>query len=111
MVMKQIHHETQLKEVLNQGGAVFVLKHSTTCPISQAAFGEYEKFSNENAEIKCYYLTVQDARLLSNYIAETYQIQHESPQVFLFKNGEVKWNVSHWKITNSTLTTILKENQ
>lgn len=62
--MIQISNETQLKEALNNDGAVFVLKHSTTCPISQAAFEEYEKFSNENPNLNCYFLTVQDAILL-----------------------------------------------
>jgi bacillithiol system protein YtxJ len=109
--MKQIHQETELREALNHAGPVFIMKHSTTCPVSQAAFTEYEKFSNENPESNCYFLTVQNARPLSTYIAEEFQIKHESPQAFLFKNGDVKWNASHWKITNSALKTILKENQ
>ncbi|WP_442595533.1 bacillithiol system redox-active protein YtxJ [Neobacillus sp. D3-1R] len=108
--MKQINNETQLTEALNNEGLVFVLKHSTTCPISQAAFEEYQKFSQEHPELDCYFLTVQDARPLSSYIAEQYHIKHESPQAILFKKKDVNWHASHWKITNSSLSTVLKEN-
>jgi bacillithiol system protein YtxJ len=108
--MKQISDETELQEVLSNDGAVFVLKHSTTCPISQAAFEEYEKFSNDHPNINCYFLTVQDAKPLSNFIAEEYQVKHESPQALFFKNAAVNWHASHWKITSSALTTVIKEN-
>jgi bacillithiol system protein YtxJ len=50
-----------------------------------------------------YYLHVQEARALSNYIAETYSIKHESPQALLFKDGKVVWDASHWKITYASL--------
>ncbi|MFD2446432.1 bacillithiol system redox-active protein YtxJ [Bacillus sp. CGMCC 1.16607] len=108
--MKQIHSVDELTEVINHESMFYLLKHSTTCPVSQAAFEEYEKFSKENADMNCYFLTVQDSRPLSNHIAEQYQIKHESPQAFLFKNQNVKWNASHWKITNTALNSVLKEN-
>lgn len=108
--MKQINSTGQLSEAINGEGLVFVLKHSTTCPISQAAFGEYEKFTQEHPEANCYFLTVQDARPVSDYIAEQFQIKHESPQVILFKNKEISWHASHWKITKTALGSVLKEN-
>ena len=90
-------------QVVANDEVVFVLKHSTTCPISQAAYGEYEKFVGEHSEIPAYFLTVQDARPLSNHIAEKYQIKHESPQAILFSNRDVAWHASHWKITEKSL--------
>ena len=54
----------EFEQVVEKEKAVFVLKHSTTCPISQAAYGEYETFTSEHNEILAYVLTVQDARLL-----------------------------------------------
>lgn len=108
--MKQINSDSQLIEAIKGEGLIFILKHSTTCPISHAAFLEYEKFSKEHTELSCYFLTVQDARSLSNFIAEQYHIKHESPQAILFKNGDVNWHASHWKITNSSLNSVLKEN-
>jgi bacillithiol system protein YtxJ len=109
-IMIQINSEEQLKDALNSNDNVFVLKHSTTCPISQAAFGEYEKFSEEHPELSCYFLTVQDAKPLSNFIAEQFHVKHESPQALLFKKSDVNWHASHWKITKSTLNSVLKEN-
>jgi bacillithiol system protein YtxJ len=110
MLMKQIINETQLKDALNSDNLVFVLKHSTTCPISHAAFEEFGKFSLEHPELECYFLTVQDSRPLSDFITEQYHIKHESPQAVLFKKSDVNWHASHWKITNSTLKLVLKEN-
>jgi bacillithiol system protein YtxJ len=86
---------------------IFVLKHSTTCPISAAAYTAYEKFVEQHQEIPAYFLTVQDARPLSNYIAEKYEIKHESPQAILFSKNDVAWHASHWKITNKLLTETL----
>lgn len=108
--MKQIHSIEQLSEAINDKGLVFVLKHSSTCPISHAAFGEYEKFTLEQPNSDCFFLTVQDARSVSDYIAEQFHIKHESPQVIMFKNNEVNWHASHWKITKTALSSVLKEN-
>ncbi|QFT90227.1 hypothetical protein FIU87_16305 [Bacillus sp. THAF10] len=89
---------------LNSEKDVFLFfKNSTTCPISQAAFEEFDHFAADESEIPCYYLNVQEARPLSNQIAEEYAIKHESPQALFFKNGKVVWNASHWKITYSAL--------
>ena len=49
-------------------------------------------------EVPAYYLYVQDARDVSNRVAEQYSIRHESPQVLYIKDGMVVWNTSHWNI-------------
>lgn len=87
----------------------FVLKNSTTCPISQAAYEEYESFAGDQANKVFYYLNVQDARELSNQLAEHFQVKHESPQVLLIKDNQVVWHDSHWAITYSKLEEILKQ--
>ncbi|MCQ6274418.1 bacillithiol system redox-active protein YtxJ [Bacillus sp. V3B] len=109
--MNQLNTIEEFDQVIQKEKAVFVLKHSTTCPISQAAYGEYEKFTRENNEIPAYVLIVQDARPLSNHIAEKYQIKHESPQAILFSENNVIWNASHWKITNKLLAETVEENK
>lgn len=96
--------------VANNHGC-FILKHSSTCPISQSAFQEYEKFVQEHDKIPAYYLIVQQARPLSNYIEEKYQIKHESPQAILFKDDKAVWDASHWNITESSLQSALNYNQ
>ena len=101
----------QFEEVVSTAEPFLLLKHSVTCPISLTAYEEYQEFILENPKYKCYFLTVQDARPLSNYIAEKYHIKHESPQAILFVNKEVAWHASHRKVTNNALRDVLEENQ
>lgn len=89
----------QFKELENKHDSFLFFKNSITCPISHGAFDEFNHFIAEHKEVPAYYLNVQTSRELSNYIAETFQIKHESPQILLFKNKNVVWNTSHSNIT------------
>jgi bacillithiol system protein YtxJ len=109
--VQKIESVEQFEQIVELGNPFLLLKHSVTCPISQAAYEEYEKFTGENPSLHGYYLTVQDARPLSNYIAEKYQVKHESPQAFLFSENGVAWNASHWNITTETLKKVTQENR
>lgn len=109
-MLKKIDTLEQFEDLLKQEDKFFILKHSLTCPISHAAYQEYEKYAAENQGVSTYYLAVQDARPLSNEIAEKFEIKHESPQALLIKNGEAIWNASHWKITKRSLTNVTSEN-
>ncbi|WP_075982621.1 bacillithiol system redox-active protein YtxJ [Bacillus massilinigeriensis] len=108
--MKKIETIEEFEQILQEKEYFFFLKHSLTCPISQAAFEEYENFSTDQNDVAFFYLAVQEARPLSNDIAEKYEIKHESPQAFLFVNKEVSWHTSHRKITYETLKNALEEN-
>lgn len=77
---------------------VFIVKNSLTCPISYQAFSEVEKYADQNNDIPVYFLHVQEARQLSNYIANQYNVQHQSPQLLLIKEDKVVWEASHFKI-------------
>lgn len=92
----------QFEQVIQQYPYVFVLKHSNTCPISERAMDQFNKFLYER-DMDGYYLIVQEERELSNYIEEKTGIKHESPQAFYFVNGEVSWHESHDNITVSSL--------
>lgn len=110
-MLEKIDTVEQFENLLKKENKFYLLKHSLTCPISHAAYKEYEKYADENQDFPTYYLAVQDSRTLSNDIAEKFQIKHESPQAILFSNGEASWNASHWKITNRSLANALNENQ
>ena len=92
----------QFEQVIQQYPYVFVLKHSNTCPISERAMDQFNKFLYER-DMDGYYLIVQEERELSNYIEEKTGIKHESPQAFYFVNGEASWHESHDNITVSSL--------
>lgn len=102
--MVTIETEQQLQEVLQaeSGKPVFLFKHSTRCPVSAAAHKEVTKFE-ESSSVPVYLVRVIEERPLSNYIASTYGIKHESPQVLLVQDDSVLWNASHWKVTKNAL--------
>ncbi|KOP83765.1 bacillithiol system redox-active protein YtxJ [Cytobacillus solani] len=109
--MERINENAAFDKKIGEEDLFLLFKHSSTCPISQAAYEEYETFANENMKVKTYYLVVQEDRPLSNHIAESFQIKHESPQAILFKKSEPVWHASHWKITNDSLAKAMKENE
>lgn len=102
-----IETSNQFKQIAEESKEFFLLKHSLTCPISAEAKREYEAFSQQ-ANLPLYILHVQDSRSLSNEIADRYGIKHQSPQVLYFQNNEVKWNTSHWNITNKELNKLVQ---
>jgi bacillithiol system protein YtxJ len=108
-MLEKIETQEQFESLLQTHENFILLKHSLTCPISHAAYQEYEKYAKENQNVPTFFLAVQEARPLSNEIAEKFQIKHESPQAFLFSKGEAVWNASHWKITKRSLGDAVNE--
>ncbi|WP_102274235.1 bacillithiol system redox-active protein YtxJ [Cytobacillus massiliigabonensis] len=109
--MERINENAAFDKKMEEEDLFLLFKHSSTCPISQAAYEEYETFANENESIKTYYLVVQEDRPFSNHIAESFQIKHESPQAILFKKSKPVWHASHWKITYDSLKKAIEENK
>ena len=62
--MKEIQSMEEWEYVRNQSKKepVFLMKHSSTCPISAAGYREFDKFETD---IPKYYLIVQRSRPLS----------------------------------------------
>ena len=82
---------------------VVVLKHSTTCPISAAAYREFTTVHYQHA----YLVKVIEHRNVSNEIAKDLQVQHASPQVIVIKNGQATWQATHYHITADALNEAL----
>ena len=85
---------------------VVFFKHSLTCPISSAAFRQYESFLEHRPEEDAAVYTlieVQNARDVSTEIAERTGVRHESPQALIVRGGEVAWHASHWSISSQAL--------
>lgn len=88
---------------------VLLFKQSTTCPISGAAFNEFNTFLADNdGDFAAYFVKVRESRPVSNQIAEDLGIQHQSPQIFLVKDQEAMWNESHSKITVDSIQAALQ---
>ncbi|CAH0994876.1 hypothetical protein EMA8858_00989 [Emticicia aquatica] len=94
--------EVQLEEIKKESHnqAVMILKHSTTCSISATALSRLERaWKDENAKgLKPYYLDLLKLRPISNKIAEEFDVEHESPQVLIIKNGKSIYDASHFDI-------------
>lgn len=84
---------------------VLIYKHSTTCSISRTALDRLERNykAEEMAGVKAYYLDLLSHRDISNAVAQKFNIQHESPQALLIKNGKAAYSASHFEIDYRTI--------
>lgn len=100
---KEVVSVNEWEELLqNSNEKPFLLfKHSTTCPISAFAYGEFNSF---DSPIDTYLVKVIESREVSNGIERDLGIRHESPQAFLIRDGKAVWHASHRKITSKELT-------
>lgn len=101
--------EIDSSEVLDAGfersnsGPVVLLKHSSSCGISA-----HVKYLLESIDADIYVVTIQLHRPLSNEIAARTGRQHQSPQLFVIRNGEVIHHATHYGIDPSTVASFLK---
>ncbi len=84
---------------------VIFFKHSRTCGISASLFN---RVSSLDADINL--IIVQDARSISNEIAERTGIRHESPQAIVLDSGLVKYHASHYDIDIEEIAASLSKN-
>ena len=80
-----------------------LFKHSTRCPVSAAAFREYELWFAAHPKAATGWIDVIKDRSLARLVAERTGLQHESPQALQLENGRVAWNASHQAITRASL--------
>ena len=85
---------------------VLLFKHSTTCPISAAAYEQMRGVEHEAALV-----VVQKARDLSREIETRTGVRHESPQALILRDGAAVWSASHWNITANAVTRALGEHE
>jgi len=99
--MKKFLHPNSLSEIIKHSNKepILIFKHSLTCPISANAYNGIEEGNKKDLiPYPIYLVIVQKERNLSNEIAQTFGITHESPQIILIKNGKALYNTSHRNI-------------
>ncbi len=72
-----------------------------------AALGEVEAFLLQHPQIPAYLVDVRAQRSMSQQIAARSGIEHESPQIIVFRRGVVVWSASHDDITAEALARCL----
>lgn len=92
----------QLTEIVTESANqnILIFKHSTRCNISRAALDRLER-NWKDAEVpgvKPYFLDLLSYRNISNAIADQFQVEHQSPQVLIIRNGKSVYDNSHYGI-------------
>ena len=88
---------------------VLLFKHSIYCGISERAFEQFNSYlTNADPRVSYKLIIVQTDREVSDEIATRFQIEHESPQAILIRNGREVWSESHRAITVSSLNDAIK---
>ena len=100
-----------LKQIVqtSQREPVFLLKHSTRCPISSAAWRSFQEYARSHASQHLWKVLVVEHEDVSSHVARETGVAHQSPQILLFYRGQVVWNASHWSITEDAMDTALSQ--
>jgi bacillithiol system protein YtxJ len=91
----------QLEEIQRKSATKtqIIFKHSTRCGISRMVMNQFIKsYDFTESDFDLYYLDLLSYRDISNKIAETFQVYHQSPQLLIIKNGITIAHESHGDI-------------
>jgi bacillithiol system protein YtxJ len=103
-----------LAEVLasSEQQPVLIFKHSMTCGLSSRAFGEFERYlqAPESSQVRNFIIVIQKARRVSDELARSIGIQHESPQAIIVRGGRAVWADSHLALKSGTLIAAVRQN-
>lgn len=80
---------------------VLIFKHSTRCSISAMAENRLERswVSSEIPTMELFHLDLIQYRDVSNYIADAFDVPHESPQVLIVFEGNCIYHNSHMGVS------------
>lgn len=98
---KNLSEISQWEAIWNNrtGEKHIVFKHSTRCSISLMAKRKVEQDWEERFEgAQVWYLDLLNHRDISNAIASSTGVEHESPQALSIENGEVVYMATHGEI-------------
>ena len=96
-----IQKDQQLEEIIQNSYSNWtaIFKHSTRCGISHSVLNHLiESLAEEESPIQFYYLDLIQYRNISNAISHRLEVAHQSPQLIVLKDGEVKHHASHHAI-------------
>lgn len=111
MQWKNITNLEQVSEIQQQEGYSLIFKHSTRCAVSSMAKRRFEmdwSVIPENTGL--YFLDLISYRDISAQIADTFQVQHESPQILVLKNGDCILDASHSDISAEEVAEVINNN-
>jgi bacillithiol system protein YtxJ len=92
----------ELDEAL-KAPVVVLYKHSPICAVSSWTLREVKRFAREHPDTAVYHIDVIRNRDVSDWIAQQFGINHESPQALVVRGGRHAWATSHGGITADAL--------
>lgn len=96
--------EAQLEDIRQRSAdrPQIIFKHSTRCSTSQLVKNRLER-TPLPPTVDFYYLDLLSYRPVSNKIAETFDVHHESPQILVIRDGKCVFEESHLGITMDSI--------
>ncbi len=99
----EIKSESDLNKIIQESFqdyfGIAIFKHSTRCAVSSMAKMRLSSTWDFKEELPIYHLDLLSHRAISNLIAEKFDIQHQSPQLLVIKDGKCIYNASHLAIS------------
>ena len=95
-----LHTETQLTEIMEKSAEIpqVIFKYSSRCSLSDLVRDRLER-NSKLPQMEFYFLDLIAHRALSDMVARTFKVHHESPQVLVIRNGECIYDESHLGIS------------
>jgi bacillithiol system protein YtxJ len=89
----------------NPAAAIF---KAGTCHKTNEMFQHVQAQLEARDDLPLGIIRVVEARPASNRVAEMTGVQHESPQLFLFKDGKAVYDRDNWDITAESISDALE---
>ena len=81
-----------------------IFKHSTSCGISRMVLNMFtSNYDLQPEQMDFHFLDLLANRAVSNAVAHTFNVQHQSPQLLIIKEGRVVYHNSHGAISEVDL--------
>ncbi|KQS26809.1 bacillithiol system redox-active protein YtxJ [Dyadobacter sp. Leaf189] len=92
-----INSEEEVQKIHQSGEYSIIYKHSPRCMTSLMAYRQLKMDVSASPEISTpiYIVDVISNRKESMAIADSFRVQHQSPQILVVKNGECIYDASH----------------
>jgi len=107
MEWKPLNSSEQIDQIKkdSQQNPVVIYKHSTRCGISSMVLSRLERAWNPTdlPEVSFYFLDLIRHRDISQAVAASFEVQHESPQVLVINQGACVYDASHMTVSYSKI--------
>lgn len=106
MQFTPLENEEQLNRISSLKGVSVILKHNTTCSISQGVLSRLRAATIPQVE-QIYVLELPTQRDLSNLVAGRFGVPHQSPQILVLKDGRCTYHEWGFDIAAEELSRVI----